>query len=117
MIVNVLLRSCSLLVVIAVLHQCLWSAGGSRLHRRIGSIAMALGGAIVILVTIRGMQHGGELSGMYVMHLVTGGPFFVTYFAAGWAAWKKKTWHPRMGRVSAVMLVLTLFAGVMSALK
>lgn len=118
-VVNILLWSSSIGVSIALFIQLFLIEGGSEEHIKAGKTIMVFGTVILVAVIIRGAQQE-TMSTSYAIHLLSGGPFFASLFGTGFLGWKTKRnqrfalWHKNFGRATGVLLILTLFFGLLA---
>lgn len=119
--VNALLWFSSLSMTMFLLHQLFAHEKGSSKHRRNGAVTMCLGLIIVVCITIRGAEQE-TMSPLYIVHLLTGGPFIICLFTTGYLGWKATRApeiarrHALMGRVTGILLLLTLAVGALARL-
>ena len=124
MTVDLVLRTCSVLMVLALLHQIFFSRGGSRKHNLVGNMVMVLGVALAITVAIRGARHE-VITTAYIFHLILGGLFFAGIFITGFLGRKAyrsgdekiKSRHRLCAHATGFFLIGTLVIGVVSFLS
>ncbi|HSR89635.1 MAG TPA: hypothetical protein VLK22_04585 [Candidatus Udaeobacter sp.] len=120
MVLDIVVRSGSIAILLAILHQVFFSKGGSSRHNTTGAVVMGIGILLTAAVFGRAAQQDVPLSKLYITHLVWGGTFLLIFFFTGFLGWKAKTnpkfsgAHRYMASTSLVLLALTLFVGIMS---
>lgn len=120
---DMLVRITSAIALIAILVQ-LFNTSGSTFHVRVGAasavnVAFLLGAVLVRGVLKRNEPHGP----IYDVHLVLGTLFFVSYAFAVYFGVRAREevmqirHHKMFARSAAVLIFLSLFAGIWSAMS
>ena len=120
--VNWTLWVSSATIILIFIHQLL-TKNGTKRHRTMGYIGMAVGVIIFIVVSIRGFANKETFNLAYAVHLLSGFPFFYLIFRTGYLGHTSKydsryaKRHRRVAKITAILLAITLLVGTVATLS